>query len=500
MTAEAAVDLWDLDWPFVERTDVTLRPDPARVIAKMFIPGRELLIRGDSRATPVLARLLALPEEQVVAELEQTRARFAGRHLDFDRILTDRFDQIAHRLDQVEGLSDPRRMLIGAYFTMEYSVEAAALFNPSMVVHPDQSGVPEGCVRFVMSLRAVGEGHVSSIEFRTGLVDPEGWVSVDDPGPHTVLPETVPARYAKEVFAQHYGHRRPDGESAQYVLDRLPDFFGRAELDDALEQLRQQTLTRGPVLNTIERFEWMAASTYSITFPPDSQLAQRVIHPIGPAERLGLEDVRLVARVGPGRRPEYWGTYTAFSGDRVAPQLLRTDDFCTFHMSQLAGTAAQNKGMAIFPRLVAGRALALSRWDRENISLAESPDGLLWEPVATVGEPTAPWELVQLGNCGSPIETDAGWLVLTHGVGPVRQYAIGAMLLDREDPARVLATLSRPLLWPDEAERVGYVPNVVYSCGGMRHGQWLVLPYGCSDSSIRVARVHLPGLLAELLA
>jgi predicted GH43/DUF377 family glycosyl hydrolase len=484
----------------VVRDGVVLRPDPRRVIAKLFIPGAELLIRGESRADPVIRRLLALSEEQVRAELADLRAEFAERHHDFEGVLRERFAQIEPRFDDPDELSEERRLLAAACFTMEFAVEAAALFNPSMVPHPDQSGLPPGWLRFVMSVRAVGEGHVSSIEFRTGLVGPGGEVIVDDPGLRTVSPRVIPTRYRKDVFVQHYGRRRPDGESAQFIFDRLPDEFDDADLEDVLRVLRRQSLTRQGVLSVIERFEWMAASTYSVEFPADSSLAERVLHPIGPAESHGMEDVRLTAFTAEDGRRDYRGTYTAFSGDRVAPHLLMTDDFQTFHVSQLAGSAALNKGLALFPRPVGGRELALSRWDRESVSLAVAQDLSRWEADVTLEAPDQVWSLIQAGNCGPPIETPAGWLVLTHGVGPMRRYVISALLLDLEDPSRVVGRLSGPLLEAEGVERIGYVPHVVYSCGALVHAGRLVLPYGCSDSSIRFAVIGLAPLLDALTA
>lgn len=484
--------------PLVRRTGIMLRPDPHRVITKMFMPGQEVLIRGDSRAEPVIRRITELPEQQVREVLDRTLASFGTRHRDLHRVLMERFAQLEPRFNGAGELSDERRLLAGAYFTMEFAVEAAALFNPSMVLHPDQSGLPDGSARFVMSVRAVGEGHISSIEFRTGTVDARGEVRIDPTGSHTVLPEVIPTTYAKEVFLHHYGRHRPDGESADFVFDHLPDVFDADQLATVLKALRHQADTRPGALSAIERFEWMARSTYSIRFPADSAISDRVIHPIGPAESHGLEDVRLTRYTSPDGSLDYRGTYTAFAGDRVEPHLIRTPDFRTFHTSQLAGTASQNKGMALFPRQVRGTDLALSRWDRENVSLARSRDYLMWDAGATVDQPGQSWNLIQTGNCGPPLETPAGWLVLTHGVGPMRQYGISAVLLDLADPGRVIGRLAEPLLTAEGAERVGYVPNVVYSCGGMLHGEHLVLPYGCSDSSISVAVVALPQLLDTL--
>ncbi len=465
----------------------------------MFLPGQELMTAGRSRATAVLDRVLALSDEQVDHALEAATSAFRDRHRHLSRTFADHFAMIAHRLDDPRALTPNRKLLAGAYFSQEYAVEAAALFNPSMVAHPDQAGLAGGTTRFVMSVRAVGEGHVSSVGFRTGTVDADARVTFDVPGHPLAGARSTPGRFAKAQFIHQLGHRDEDrNEAAAFVLDELPETFDRADLDRAMATLDAQSLTRGPASRVVERLEWIAASHYSLTFNADSTIDERVILPTGPAESHGLEDVRLVRFTHRDGTAEYLGTYTAFDGHQVVPALLRTSDFRTFHVEQASGPAARNKGMAIFPRAVGGRYLALSRWDRESNHLAESVDLSHWEILSTLQEPALPWQIVQVGNCGSPLETPQGWLVLTHGVGPVREYAIGAMLLDLADPSVVVGQLDEPLLRPTADEREGYVPNVVYSCGAMLHGGTVVLPYGCSDSSIRVALIDLAGLLDRL--
>ncbi len=483
----------------VTRTDIVLRPDPTRVVTRLFLPGQEMLIHGSSRASAVLDRVLALTDDQVQRALDGAMAEFSGRHRDLAGTFDERFRLIAHRLVDPQSMSEQRRLLTGAYFSQEYAVESAALFNPSMVLHPDQSGLPVGTTRFVMSVRAVGEGHVSSIGFRTGTIDATGRLALDEPGRPLVQAVAAPVVLSRAQFVQQLGQRATDSDdAARYVLDELPETFDRRELDRAIAALRGQQLTRGPGRKARERLESIADSQYAVEFPVDSELTQRVLMPGGPAETHGLEDLRLVAFTESDGTTTYRGTYTAFDGRSVTPALLTTTDFRRFHSQHAVGPAAQNKGMALFPRSVGGRYLALSRWDRETSSLAASSDLWRWESGPTLQPPTQPWEIVQVGNCGSPLETSDGWLVLTHGVGPVRQYGIGAMLLDRDDPSIVLGALHEPLLTPTADEREGYVPNVVYSCGSMIHGDTLVLPYGCSDSSIRVALVDLAGLLAAL--
>lgn len=482
----------------VSRTGIVLRPDPRRVIVKLFLPGQEMLIAGQSRATAVIDRVLAMPPAEVAATLAATLAAFAGRHRDLARTLEAHFVLVAHRLVAHDGATADQRQLIGAYFTQEFAVEAAALFNPSLVRHPDQDGLAPGEVRVVLSARGVGEGHLSSVEFRTGVVGPGPAVRLDDPGDTLVVGARRPASYRRDAFRGTLTELGHYDESAAFVLDRLPDRFTEADLAAAVSTLGGQRLTRGSVDETIDLLRRIAACNYELDFPATSRLAERVIWPTSPAESHGIEDVRLTRFVDDDGCVTYFGTYTAFDGSHVAPHLLETADFRHFRISQLTGKGARNKGMALFPRRIRGRYVALSRWDRENNAIATSADGRNWAEPTTLQTPEQPWELIQLGNCGPPIETPDGWLVLTHGVGPLRVYAIGAILLDLHDPRRVIGRLAEPLLTAGPDERDGYVPNVVYSCGGFAHGDTLVLPYGCSDSAIRFARVDLPALLDRL--
>jgi predicted GH43/DUF377 family glycosyl hydrolase len=481
----------------VTRTDVILRADPARVLARLFVPGHELSLDGRSRASGVLSRILALPEHEVATTLQRVLARYAGRHRDLAGALRANYERVAHRVPQDADPSVERRDLIGACFTHEYSVEAAALFNPSVVAHPDQSGLAPGETRFAMSLRAVGEGHLSSVEFRTGVAGPGTALRVDDPGPHIEAGRVRPTSHDRGVFAAMLVEQDVDRESAAFVVGLLPARFDDAQLETALAALGHQRLTRTGARRTDEHSRRIIADTYEVEFRADSALAERVLWPHGMSESHGIEDARFVRIEDEGT---YRATYTAFDGRSIAPRLIETDDFRTFRMSQLAGPAAQNKGMALFPRMVGGRHVALSRWDRENNALTTSRDGLWWGDPRTLDIPDSPWALTQTGNCGSPVETDAGWVVLTHGVGPMREYTIGALLLDLDDPSRVIGALPEPLLVPADDERDGYVPNVVYSCGALRLGERLLMPYGVSDSAVRFAFVDLPLLLERLTA
>lgn len=481
----------------VRHSPLHLRPDPARVLARLFLPGQEMATHGISRAEAVVLRVVALAPEEVTAALTQTMHLFADRHPHLERTLRDHFAHVAHRVPSDVTLSQERADLIGAYFTQELAIEGAALFNPSIVADPSQEGVPEGSLRFVMSVRAVGEGHLSTIGFRTGVVGPGDEVSVDpatgvlDAGMSSPL--TMSLLALRRALATH-----GDARAAESVLSLLPDEFGPADLEDALVLSEREANGRRGSEHFLERVRELAASDYQLRFPADVPLSNRVMHPTSPAEANGMEDARFVTFTRPDGSVTHFATYTAYDGEDIAPHLIQTDDFRTFWVRQQTGEAATNKGMALFPRLVAGRYWAISRWDRENLSVARSDDALHWEGAATVQRPRHAWDLVQLGACASPVETPAGWLVITHGVGPMRTYALGAMLLDLDDPTRVLAVLDEPLMTVDPPDREGYVPNVVYTCGVLVHGPTVVMPYGCSDATIRFAFVDLAGLLARL--
>ena len=464
----------------------------------MFVPGQEGFDHQDSRTAAVVARLLALDDHEVASTLDQVVNGFAERHRDLLGIFERHAAAVADRLEPGRELSDERRLLLGASFTSEYAIEGAALCNPSMVSHPDQSGVPAGSLRFVMSVRAVGEGHRSSIGFRTGMIDAAGQATVDDPPRFAVAGTAREVAYEADTFRSELRRLDSQGENADYVLDALGERFSGEALEARLHELQANLTTRRHAERTIEVIRSFAERTYGIEFPADTTLAERVLWPTMSAESHGMEDARFVRFTHDDGHISYYATYTAYDGAHISQQLLETTDFSTFTSSPLVGDATVNKGMALFPRRVRGRFAALSRWDRESNSVAFSDDLRQWSGAAPVQLPARAWEVLQLGNCGSPIETDAGWLVLTHGVGPMRTYSIGALLLDLDDPTVVLSRLQHPLLAPDRDERNGYVPNVVYSCGALVHADTLVLPYGISDAAIGIATLPMRDLLAEL--
>lgn len=486
----------------VRRLALTLRPDPSRVLMRPFIPtipGRSDTNPVDSpRAVKILTRILALPEEQVYALLDSVLHEFGNRHQSIREILSQRFSQVQSYLPVDCSFSEVHRLLIGSYFTSEYSLESAALFNPSIVAHPDQSNVGEGTVRIILSLRATGEGHISSITFRSGLVDRDGEVHLDRASRYVTEPRQIPsAAYEGRLFLRKLTELGLDTQFARQVLGSLGDTFTLNHLRSAVESMKPaHPDPEAPVIG--DKMILLARSNYEVAFIPDQPISERIIFPFSPSQSNGIEDARFVCFRDGEAPPTYYATYTAYDGRTVLPQLLETTDFIHFKVCTLNGPGVRNKGMALFPKKIGGRYCMLSRQDNENIHVMFSEHPHFWYDSRIILRPAEPWEFVQLGNCGSPIETEAGWLVLTHGVGAMRKYCIGAILLDREDPSRVIGRLRDPLIKPEAGEREGYVPNVVYTCGGMIHCDNLILPYAVSDSATSFAVVALDELIGAM--
>lgn len=446
----------------------------------------------------ILSRIFAMPAPVVASTLAVTHQRFSSRHADLTAVLERSFDAVAHLVARPGDLSSERRRLIGAYFSHEYSIDAAALCNPSMVEAPDQDGVAPDELHFIMSLRAIGEGHVSSIEFRSGVVDAEGRVTVDEAGPFAATGRRRAPLYENRMFHKKLVELRSFNETAERVLAALPSHFTMDRLEAVIHEVEQALGGAQGAAQTIRTIHWLASSNYETTFDDDSSLSGRVLFPAGPTESQGMEDARFVRFTHDDGAVTYFAPYTAFDGYNILPQLIETPDFVSFRIATLNGPCAANKGIALFPRKIDGRFVALARLDNENNHLIRSDNVRFWHESETLRTPEAPWELTQIGNSGSPLETEAGWLVITHGVGPFREYALGATLLDLDDPARVIGRLRDPLLVPAADERDGYVPNVVYSCGSMIFRGRLILPYGFSDVGARIASVRVEDLLAEL--
>ena len=479
----------------VKRSTVTLDPDPTHVLARPF------RLMSDQRAAKISARVMALPESQVHGLLERVRDEFGDRQLKIDNFLRRRFDEVGPSLVDGQNLSEERKLLLGGYFTHEYSLEAAALFNPSMVPHPDQSNLAPGALRFILSLRATAEGHVSSIAFRSGILDANSGIAMDVPSRFSLEPLQVPdSTYEKPLFERKLQELQLMGEFNREVLNGLPSAFTMAELRESIARASAQLPEdeRQNTKSVARETLVLASSNYEVQFPPQSALSERVLFPVTPSQSNGIEDARFVLFHDDDGTHTYYATYTAYDGRMILPQLLTTSDFLRFKFITLNGPAVENKGMALFPRKIGGLYAMLGRQDAENIYVMFSDHLHFWYHMQLILEPAFPWEFVQLGNCGSPIETEAGWLVISHGVGPMRKYCIGAFLLDRDDPTKVIGRLPEPLIKPNANERDGYVPNVVYSCGSLVHGGQLVIPYGISDYATTFATLPLAQVLAAM--
>jgi predicted GH43/DUF377 family glycosyl hydrolase len=479
----------------IERTPPILRPDQSRVLLRPFCPGDSTRVRG------IVSRIMALPEEQVAPILEQVCVEFRQRHRDICQLFLDRFGEIWRLAGIDDQISEQRKLLIGSYFLAEYSLESAALFNPSIVPHPDQTHLPPDDLRFILSLRATGEGHISSITFRTGIIHADRSIEVFAPSNFLTEPRQVPnSRYEKALFARKLAELGSSGEFSSRVLGKLADSFRLEDLRISLKQEKEHV--NGGLSaqdQSAAKGIWMLArSNYEVQFQPEQLLSERIIFPATASQRNGIEDARFVRFRNDDGSHTYFATFTAFDGRIVMPELVETSDFLLFRFITLNGPAAGDKGLALFPRKVNGLYMMLSRQANENISLMSSDNVHFWNECSVLLKPQFPWELVQLGNCGSPIETDAGWLVLSHGVGPMRKYCIGAFLLDRDDPTKVIGRLSEPLLKPNANEREGYVPNVVYTCGALIHKGELIIPYGLADHATGFATVPLADVLAAM--
>lgn len=475
----------------VKRTGITLVPDRSRVLVRPF------RLTSERRVSNICARVMTLSAAEVHALLEQVLAEFGDRHQQTRDLLRERFQRVKHALLTDQPLSEERQLLLGAYFTHEYALEAAALFNPSIVPHPDQSDLPAGALRFILSLRATGEGHISSVTFRTGIVNAQNEITINPPTRFLCEPRQMSnASYQKALFERKLYELGLTSQFSRRVLADLNESFTLAELRNKLDSVLKMVRAVDPESQTTAKgILHLAQSNYEVQFGPTCRVSERVIFPASPSQSNGIEDARFVRFQNDDGSHNYYATYTACDGKLILPQLLETPDFLRFKFITLNGPAVQNKGMALFPRKLHGLFAMLSRQDNENIYLMYSDNIHFWYEPELIMKPTFPWEFVQLGNCGSPMETEAGWLVLSHGVGPMRKYCIGAFLLDLDDPSKVVGRLHEPLLKPIEAEREGYVPNVVYSCGALIHNRRLILPYAMSDFATNFATVSLDELL-----
>jgi len=495
----------------VRKEPFELRPDSRRVITRM-------LSLSDERVGNVVSRVLKLPEAEVRTICADILEDFGQRHKSISSVLLRHYNvAVNYYLDDtpVNAMTEERKLLIGAYLTMEYAIESAALFNPSITPHPDQSNLPEGAIRVVVSLRAVGEGHISSIEFRSAVLGAKNDLAFDPISRYVVPAAVYPDRnYNKHLFslklfdmALVWEPSALDGTVRMVGKDIIEGVLNRLGKQFTMDQLRwfmgkfraEYKGDRTDVLEEVyDRMMFLARSNYQIRFSEETELSERVIFPYSSTEEGGIEDARFVQLIEEDGEVIYYATYTAYDGKHILTQLMETPDFQDFKIHTLNGKFSQSKGMALFPRRINGKYAMVSRIDGENLYLMYSDNTHFWDNAKKIQAPTRYWELTQIGNCGSPIETEAGWILLTHGVGPMRRYSIGALLLDRDDPSKVIGELRDPLLAPIEEERDGYVPNVVYTCGALAHNGELIIPYAVSDTASRVAIVPLDELLSAL--
>jgi len=482
----------------VVRKNVLFQPDSSRVIARF-------LYNNDQRSGDLINKVLSLSEKQQRETLIQVLRDYSKRHRSISKIFEKNFNRLTPIFNQLgidpSTLTSAQRGLIGSYFTMEYSIEAAAFFNPSIMEDPDQTGLAPGEKRVIISFRATGEGHISSIVFRSGILDRDNNIIIEPPGRMLESPERVKNHtYHKDSFLRKLQEMQSPANAVAYTAmqEKLPETFVYEELKKYVEETR--LLMGGSTVDEVLLNEilWLASSHYEMDFSVDTSISERVIFPIAHTEMKGIEDARFVKFTEASGEITYYATYTAYDGITILPKLLFTQDFYHFTVLPIHGEIAQNKGMALFPRKVHGLYAMLCRADGMNNYISFSSNMTVWRKSTLLQEPRFPWELVQMGNCGSPIETPEGWLVITHGVGPVREYSLGVSLLDLESPEIEIGRLDTPILVPNDLEREGYVPNVVYSCGSIIHNDSLIIPYAMSDYASTYATVNVSELLSEL--
>jgi predicted GH43/DUF377 family glycosyl hydrolase len=478
------------------RKPIVINANIGRVIIRPYIPPTV------ERISNIINRVLDMNEDEACALLENIMHDFSHRHRYFREAVLRNFERIASHVPDVEKLTEQSRLLIGSYFTAEYSVEAAALFNPSMVWVTSHKIDPKGSCRFIMSFRATGEGHISSIEFRSGIVDKNNDIYFDPLSNYVRTPRIhTDSSYDLELFRLKLRDMKVGSRVVDWLFDDLPAQFTFSELEKKISEHHNGYRIRAQdKLQAIEKAMWLARSNYEIMFHSDHQISERVIFPVSESESMGIEDARFVRFVNDDGSVTYYATYTAYNGEHILPQLIETTDFLTFKVSTLFGKQACGKGMALFPRKIAGKYAMLSRQDGENNAIMFSDNVHFWNSASIFQTPTYSHEFFQIGNGGSPIETDEGWLVITHGVGPMRTYSLGIQLLDLDDPTRVISRLRDPILVPNEHDREGYVPNVVYSCGAMIFQDELIIPYASADERCGVATLKVSEVMARLKA
>lgn len=482
----------------INRKENRFFADSKRVIARFYMPG------GEGRGEYIIKNVMTLSEEEVKNILNQVLTSFAHRHRNITKIFHKHFNNVFHIVEHLEispdRLSEERILLIGSYFTHEYSIESAAFFNPSIVEDPDQTVLEEGQKRVIVSFRATGEGHISSIVFRSGIIDKDNNLIFKAVNDFVEQPEIIKLPvHNKKLFLLKLEEMNIHKDIITQIMDRLGDNFSYDELQNSIHACAENVKLSYSKKNVIKSIVWLAKANYEITFSLDTAISERVIFPVSDSEKNGIEDARFVRFTDNDGTVTYYATFTAFNGFTILPKLLETKDFSHFIVKPVLGKCAQNKGMALFPRKVNGQYAMISRIDGVSNYIMYSDNIQEWQKAKKIEEPKFPWEFIQMGNCGSPIETEKGWLLITHGVGPMRKYCLGATLLDLKDPSKILCQLEEPILIPNDEEREGYVPNVVYSCGSIIHNKELIIPYGMSDSASSFASLPLENLLAKLV-
>lgn len=482
---------------YIERKPVKVNPDTKRVIARFFF-------NGDERALQVISKVLNFSEEKIFSLISPILQEYSKRHRNITKILTRHAKKLKKQFNELniefDDIHPYTKLLIGAYFTHEYSIESAAFFNPSIIEDPDQTDLVEGDKRVIISFRAVGEGHISSIVFRRALIDAKNNIQVLPVGNYVDEAEVIRnAIYVKKMFLKKAAYAQIDESVLQEIEAKLEDRFEYTNLSNVIKDFKALNKDYPQKLVEYDKVLWLSDTYHTISFSKDTDISDRVIFPISEFERKGIEDARFVKFIRDNGKVVYYATYTAFDGALIIPKLVETEDFYEFKVIPLYGDGAQNKNLALFPRKINGKYVMMSRIDGWNNYLMFSDKINVWENPILLEQPRSDWELVQVGNCGSPIETDKGWIVITHGVGPMRRYCIGVSLLDLEDPSKEIGHLKEPLIIPNNDEREGYVPNVVYSCGSIISNGELIIPYGLSDYSSSFASVNLELLLNKLL-
>ena len=473
----------------VKRSNIQIKANPKRVIINFL----DLGVNTDniSRLNRLIDTVLSISENELDTLYEKIKKNFAFRHRNFEHYLKINFEKVQSELPDDVIISEIRSLIIGAYFSKEYSVQSAALFNPSMVAHPDQNGLKEGEKRFVLSLRAVGEGHISSIEFRSGIVDKDGTIKLDEEtGFLSCSDKELSKVYSTKGIIKNTAILKDFDQSILNVFEENFTF------DDYLEKVKSNAFSTFDKATQAELFH-ILDTNYDVITNENVPICERVIFPNALGESMGMEDVRFVAFTENGKT-KYIGTYTAYNGYRISPHLIITEDFVHFKVRSMYGDAVSDKGMALFPEKIDGKFVMIGRQGGENITIMYSDNLFIWKDYEVIMTPEDTWSYVQLGNCGSPIKTEEGWLLITHAVGPMRKYVLGAILLDLKNPSKIIKKLNKPLLAPNGQEREGYVPNVVYSCGSMAHEGNLILPYAKSDSASTFATLNTEELLTEM--